>query len=172
MSAQHVEPFILTGEIEPKSANAFLTLAAAGYITDLVISSPGGDIGLAFGIFDVVRLLGINTHVVGLAQSAAAVLFQAGKKRTMTNGSLLQFHAPEENATDCEFRLYTQLVEMVAQRTGMHITEAHALFDNKFITANRAIELGLVDEIATDNPIDSFDSKEIRWMNNGHRPGV
>lgn len=113
-----IEPFILTGEIDATVANDFFTLAAAELITDLVISSPGGDIGLTLGMFDVVRIQGINTHVVGLAQSAAAVLFQAGKKRMMTANSLLLFHAPDEHADDAERRLHARLVEMVHERTG------------------------------------------------------
>ncbi len=164
-----IDAFVLTGEIEPKVANNFLSLAAGGLITDLVISSPGGDIGLTLGLFDVIRMREINTHVVGLAQSAAAVLLQAGKLRTMTDASLLQFHAPDETVTDCQFRLYTQLVEMVSQRTGLHISEAHGLFDNKFITANRALELGLIDEIATPNPMDPGDTNVMRWIKDGRR---
>ena len=164
-----IEPFVLTGEIEPKVANNFFTLAASGLITDLVISSPGGDVGLAIGMFDVVRMLGINTHVVGLAQSAAAVLAQAGKLRTMTNGSLLQFHGPEKDVPDTVFRLYTQLVEMVSQRAGLHITEAHGLFDDMFINANKAVQLNLVDEIATENPVDTYDHNTLRWVKDGRR---
>lgn len=155
-----IEPFVLTGEIEPKVANSFFTLAATNFITDLIISSPGGDIGLTFGMFDVIRMQGINTHAVGLAQSAAAALFQAGKKRTMTNSSLLMFHSPAEDVTGEEFRLCTQLAEMVQQRTGMHISEARDLFDNRFINANRAIELGLADEIVTD---------VLSWTRDGRR---
>ena len=167
-----IEPFVITGEIDAKVANNFFTLAASGLITDVVISSTGGDIGLTYGIFDVIQMQGINTHVVGLAQSAAAVLLQAGKLRTMTNASLLQFHAAEENATDCEFRLYTQLVEMVAQRSGINIAEAHDLFDNKFINANKAVELNLIDEIATVSPTDPKDVNVMRWINDGQRNRV
>jgi len=164
-----IEAFVITGEIEPKVANNFLSLVSAALITDLVISSQGGDIGLTLGLFDVIRMQGINTHVVGLAQSAAAVLLQAGKLRTMTNASLLMFHEPEENISDAGFRLHTQLVEMVSQRTGLHITEAHGLFDNKFINANRALELGLIDEIATPNPMDPGDTNVMRWIKDGRR---
>ena len=147
-----IEPFILTSEIEPTIASRFFTMVAGGLITDLVISSPGGDVGLTFGMFDVIRIQGINTHVVGVAQSAAAVLFQAGKCRTMTSSSLLLFDSPLEGVTEGDLVLYTQLVELVQQRTGMDISEVRDLFDNKLITANKALELGLVDEIATTFP--------------------
>lgn len=152
--------FVITGEITPRVASDFFYLTEEEQITDVVISSPGGDIGLVYGMFDVIRFKNMHTHVVGLAQSAAAVLLQAGTWRTMTNASLLMFHAPEENCTDSEFRLYTQLVEMVSQRVGCNIAEAHDLFDNKFVNANRALELGLIDEIAED-------AKVIRWTRDG-----
>lgn len=151
--------FVITGEITPQVAERFFYLTEEEQITDIVISSPGGDIGLVYGMFDVAKFKDMHTHVVGLAQSAAAVLLQAGTWRTMTNSSLLMFHSPEENCPDAEFRLYTQLVEMVAQRTGLNIAEAHDLFDNKFINANRALELNLIDEIAEDAEV-------MRWTRN------
>jgi ATP-dependent protease ClpP protease subunit len=152
--------FVITGEINPLVASNFFYLNEEEQITDVVISSPGGDIGLTYGMFDVIRFKDIHTHVVGLAQSAAAVLLQAGTWRTMTNASLLMFHSPAEDASDTEFRLYTQLVEMVAQRVKCNIAEAHDLFDNKFITANRALELGLIDEIMEDAEV-------MRWSRDG-----
>lgn len=154
--------FVITGEITPLVASNFFYLAEEEQITDVVISSPGGDIGLTYGMFDVIRFKDIHTHVVGLAQSAAAVLLQAGTWRTMTNASLLMFHAPEEDVSDAGFRLYTQLVEMAAQRTGLNIAEAHDLFDNHFITANRCLELGLIDEIAEDAGV-------YRWTREGRQ---
>lgn len=62
------------------------------------------------------------------------------------------FHEPErptgsEDMTDPEWYLHTKLVAMVQQRTGMDLIEAHDLFDGHFITAERALELGLCDEI-------------------------
>jgi len=152
--------FVITGEITPQVARDFFYLAEEEQITDVVISSPGGDIGLTYGMHDVIKFKDIHTHVAGLAQSAAAVLLQAGTWRTMTNSSLLMFHSPEENCPDAAFRLYTQLVEMVAQRSRINIAEAHDLFDNKFINANRALELGLIDEIAED-------AKVMRWTRDG-----
>jgi ATP-dependent protease ClpP protease subunit len=152
--------YYITGEITPAIANQFFWLVGEDTIDDVVISSPGGDIGLTYGMFDVIKFNGIDTHVVGVAASAAAVLLQAGVRRTMTNSSLLLFHEPGEKMTDAEFRLHSQLVEMVAQRAKMEVIEAHGLFDNKFINANQALQLGLIDEIAED-------AKWMRWIKNG-----
>jgi ATP-dependent protease ClpP protease subunit len=156
--------FFAVGEIESNMSRAFFLSAFEKPVTDVVISSPGGDIGLTYGMHDVIKFQGASTHVVGLAQSSAAVLLQAGKRRTMTNSSLLMFHSPatdeDGHVDDKVWRLYTQLVEMVSQRSGINIAEAHDLFDNMFITANRALELGLIDEIAED-------AKEMRWFLHG-----
>ena len=152
--------FYITGEIRPENANQFLWLAGEDMINDVVISSPGGDIGLTYGMFDVIKFNGLSTHVVGAAESAAAVLLQAGALRTMTNSSVLQFHAPEEKCSDVEMRLVSQLVEMVAQRTGLAVPEAWGLFDGKIISANQALEFNLIDEIAED-------AKWMRWVKNG-----
>ena len=76
--------------------------------------------------------------------SAAAVLLQGGKWRTMTNSNLVR---PEEDATPAELQMFSQLVEIVAKRTGMSVTERRGLFNNTFIKADRALELGLIDEI-------------------------
>ena len=151
--------FVITGEITPQVAERFFYLTEEEQITDIVISSPGGDIGLTYGMHDVAKFKDMHTHVVGLAQSAAAVLLQAGTWRTMTNASLLLFHSPAEDCSDADFRLYTQLVEMVAQRSGLNIAEAHDLFDDKFINANRALELNLIDEIVEDAEV-------MRWTRN------
>lgn len=152
--------FYITGKIRPENANQFLWLAGEDMINDVVISSPGGDIGLTYGMFDVIKFNGLSTHVVGAAFSAAAVLLQAGALRTMTNSSVLQFHAPEEKCSDVEMRLASQLVEMVAQRTGLAVPEAWGLFDGKIISANQALEFNLIDEIAED-------AKWMRWVKNG-----
>lgn len=149
--------FYAVGQIDPEMARAFFAGLVPENYTDVVISSPGGDVGLTYGMFDVIKFYGLRTHGVGLLQSAAAVLLQAGKWRTMTNSSLLVFHAPAEDVSDQQFRLHTQLVEMVAQRAQLNIAEAHDLFDSHFITANRALELGLIDEIAED-------AKYMRWV--------
>jgi ATP-dependent protease ClpP protease subunit len=137
--------FYVIGEINSQLALPFFRDARR--ITDVLISSPGGDIGLTLGMFDIAQSHGMRTHVAGLAQSAAAVLLLAGKWRTMTKNSLLMFHAPEEDATQAVLQLAEQLAEMVVKRVGMSDTEGRRLFDNAFINANRALELGLIDEI-------------------------
>jgi ATP-dependent protease ClpP protease subunit len=137
--------FYVVGEINSQIALPFFRDAKR--ITDVLISSPGGDIGLTLGMFDVAHSRKMNTHVVGLAQSAAAVLLQAGKWRTMTKNSLLQFHGSEEGATHTKLRLVEQLVAMVAKRVGMGVKKVRGLFNNTFIKADKALEFGLIDEI-------------------------
>ncbi len=42
----------------------------------------------------------------------------------------------------------SQLVEIIAKRTGPSVTEGRGLFNNTFLKADHALELGLIDGIA------------------------
>lgn len=130
------------------------------YIDDIgkhefLISSSGGDVGVMLSMYDGIRLAKANTIASGLLQSAAAVLFQAGKVRKMSRNSLLLFHEPKATQTDAngpkvsdqEWTLFSHMIGLVADRTGLSLPETHDLFDGKFINAERAIQLNLADEI-------------------------
>jgi ATP-dependent protease ClpP protease subunit len=152
-----MKPFFLLGQIDSDTARDFYDWIGENYFrstgySQLVISSPGGDAGLMIGMYDQIIQRDIPTVAVGVVQSAAAVLFLAGAKRSMYPNSMLMFHEPErkegsEDMSDPDWYLFTKLVAMVRQRTGMDLIEAHDLFDGKFISAERAYELGLCDEI-------------------------
>lgn len=152
-----MRPFFLLGEINSESARDFYDPLDHNYSrplgwTEVVISSPGGDAGLMIGMYDYIIQHDIPTIALGVVQSAAAVLFLAGAKRSMYPNSMLMFHEPErkkdsDDMSDPDWYLFTKLVAMVRQRTGMDLIEAHDLFDGKFISAERAYELGLCDEI-------------------------
>jgi ATP-dependent protease ClpP protease subunit len=152
-----MRPLFLLGEINSDSAYYFydwIVENAFQFIghPELVISSPGGDVGLVIGMYDQIIQRDVPTVAMGVVQSAAAVLFLAGAKRSMYPNSMLMFHEPtrekdSEDMSDPDWYLFTKLVAMVRQRTGMDLIEAHDLFDGKFISAERAYELGLCDEI-------------------------
>ena len=152
-----MKPLILVGKIDDGFAGQFYdwldeNLYRRDGYAQLGISSPGGDVGLMIGIYDQIILRDIPTVAMGIVQSASAVLFLAGHKRYMYPNSMLMFHEPERptgsaDMTDPDWYLHTKMVAMIVQRTGMDLIEAHDLFDGKFITAERALQLGLCDEI-------------------------
>ncbi len=165
----NVEPKFIIGEINAQLLQDFFAREAdpesiryRGH-REYLISSPGGDIGYMLAMFDQIRLSEASTIAAGVLQSAAAVLLQAGKVRKMTRNGLLLFHEPEkkkfvanpgaeteqveEKIPDLEWTLYTHIVGLVADRTGMSKIEAYDLFDGRFINAERAKNLNLIDEI-------------------------
>jgi hypothetical protein len=152
-----MKPLILLGKIDDIFAERFYdwidenNYRTSGY-SEVCIGSQGGDVGLMIGMYDQIIQRDIPIIALGIVQSAAAVLFLAGKTRSMYPNSLLMFHEPDSSEgsggmTDPDWWLHSKLVAMVVQRTGMSLIEAHDLFDGKFISAERAVELGLCDKI-------------------------
>lgn len=158
------------GNWEPKFILGYLDSAAlrrfyeeqcdADYIKnngnhEFLISSSGGDVGVMLSMFDGIRMAKADTIGSGLLQSAAAVLLQAGRVRKLSRNGLLLFHEPKATESDAnkpkvsdqEWTLFSHMVGLVADRTGLSIPEAHDLFDGKFINATRALQLNLIDEI-------------------------
>lgn len=147
-----MKSFILAGEIDKDVAADFFDYALdCRRQTEVIISSPGGDIGLMLGMYDIIQKKRWSTLGVGLIQSAAAILFQAGSKRVLAPNALLLFHEPAKQPngdfSDQDWYLFTKLVELVQLRTGRATIETHDLFDNKPMSAQRAVEVGLADEI-------------------------
>lgn len=148
--------FVIAGEIVPKTFEDFSNWMFERSEKDIIncptvfISSVGGDIGIMLGIADGISNNNMKTTAVGLVQSAAAILLQAGIVRSMTKRSLLRFHAPEEvdgKIPEAVWALHSFMADILSQRTGVALIEAHDFFDNKFITPQRALELNLIDEI-------------------------
>ncbi len=152
-----MKPLALLGPIDVAFAARFYDwivddMSSVNTYPPVAISSPGGDVGLMIGMYDLIVENDIPTMALGIIQSAAAVLFLAGHKRSMYPNSMLMFQEPDHatagaGLTDPVWDLHTKLVAMVIQRTGMELFEAHDLFDGKFISAERCLELGLCDEI-------------------------
>jgi hypothetical protein len=151
-----MKPLILLGKIDDVFAERFYDWIEEshfklGGFPELCISSRGGDPGLMIGMYDQIIQRDIPTVALGIVESAAAVLFLAGHTRAMYPNSMLIFHEvthPDSaDFTDPEWYVHTKMVAMIVQRTGMSLIEAHDLFDGKFISAERAVELGLCDKI-------------------------
>lgn len=149
------------GEITPRMAIELMSSRAT-----VLISSPGGDIGSMLAMYDHIRHYEMKTFATGVCQSAAAVLLQAGALRIMSRNALLRFMGPEEEnlvKEDDEYvdplihHLASNMANLVMERTGMALPEAYDLFDGKFINAERALALNLVDKIESreDNYVDN-----------------
>ena len=131
---------------------------------NLYINSPGGSFTALTAIYDTMRFIrpAISTICMGQAASVAAVLLAAGtkgKRLALTNSRIL-IHQPsgggEGQSSDIEIqareilRMRSLLEHMLAEHTGK--SEATIRSDierDKIITAQEAVEYGLIDEVIT-----------------------
>lgn len=142
---------------------------------DIVFSSPGGDITAGFALFDYIQQLRraghhVTTGALGTAASMAAVLLQAGERRTMGREAWLLIHqgsfggrgsAGEMKDMAKWFdRLLGRIKNIFLQRceeAGKAGTAAHPLTARKlepnweradwWISSEEALDLGLIDDI-------------------------
>lgn len=128
----------------------------------IYINSPGGSIYSLLGLYDVMQQLIekgfiIQTKAMGLAASAASVILMAGSKgyRSASPHSRVMIHQPSSitygKITDMKIdleenlRIKKELIELYRKHTGHDLEEM--MERDKWLTAEEAKELGLIDEI-------------------------
>ena len=134
----------------------------------LYINSPGGYIASGLAILDTMRLINsqVSTICVGTAASMATVLLANGEKgkRYCLPNSTVHMHQPnvgsfQGQAADIEIqakeivRLKERLSNILSEATGQSIEKISDDTDRDFfLTADEAIEYGIVDEILGAQP--------------------
>jgi ATP-dependent Clp protease, protease subunit len=158
----------LVGEIEPYMANLiiaqmlFLEAENPNKDISLYINSPGGIVSAGLAIYDTMQFIkpDVSTLCIGQAASAAALLLTAGtkgKRFCLPNasvmihqvlgsyqgqGSDIEIHAKET------IRIGRKLNEIMAQHTGQPLARIKRDTDrDNFMTAEQAVEYGLIDDI-------------------------
>ncbi|WP_456277719.1 ATP-dependent Clp endopeptidase proteolytic subunit ClpP [Bacillus sp. AK128] len=130
----------------------------------LYINSPGGSITAGMAIYDTMQFIKpkVSTICIGMAASMGAFLLAAGEKgkRFALPNSEVMIHQPlggaQGQATEIEIAakrilfLRSKLNEILAERTGqpIEVIERDTERDN-FMTADKAMEYGLVDQVLT-----------------------
>lgn len=159
---------MLSGPIDDNLANAvvaqLLFLDAQDPDKDiyLYINSPGGSVTAGMAIFDTMNFVNadVQTIVIGMAASMGSLLATAGKKgkRFALPNAEIMIHQPlggaQGQATEIEIaarhilKTRERLNKILAERTGqdLEIIERDTDRDN-FMTAEEALEYGLIDEI-------------------------
>ena len=161
---------MLSGEINDYTANIavaqLLFLAAEDPDKDihLYINSPGGSVTAGFAIFDTMNYIkcDVSTICIGMAASMGAFLLSAGTKgkRIALPNSEIMIHQPlggaRGQATDIKIqadlilRTRDNLNRILAENTGRSIEEiARDTERDNFMTAQQALEYGLIDKIFT-----------------------
>ncbi|SEP90530.1 ATP-dependent Clp protease, protease subunit [Streptomyces sp. yr375] len=132
----------------------------------LYINSPGGSFSAMTALYDTIRYVtcDVATTCLGRADSSAAVLLAAGTpgKRFALPGARLTIRQPslpepiEGQASDLAIeaaelaRTRATLEEMLVRHTGRTPEQVTADIErDRFLTAQEAVEYGLVDEIIT-----------------------
>jgi ATP-dependent Clp endopeptidase proteolytic subunit ClpP len=124
------------------------------------INSPGGSVFDGIAIYNALRNhpAHVTTRVDGIAASIASVIAQAGDTRIMVTGSQMMIHnawgmtvGDRQDHTDMAGVLAQQdevIASIYAARSGKPADEFRALMDAEtWLTAERAVEAGLADEV-------------------------
>jgi ATP-dependent Clp protease, protease subunit len=129
---------------------------------NIYINSPGGVVSSGMAIYDTMQYVkcDVSTTCVGMAASMGAVLLTAGtkgKRHTLPH-SRVMIHQPlggvQGQASDIEIeaqeilRLKKELSGILAEHTGKDLETIIQDSDrNKWMTADEALEYGLIDRV-------------------------
>lgn len=134
----------------------------------IYINSPGGSITAGMAIFDTMQFIKpqVSTICIGMAASMGAFLLAAGAKgkRYALPNSEVMIHQPlggaQGQATEIEIAakrilfLRDKLNQILSDRTGQPIEVIARDTDrDNFMTAERALEYGLIDKVMTRNTL-------------------
>ncbi len=157
-------------QIDDASANdvmaQLLTLESADPDRDIsiYINSPGGSFTALTAIYDTMQFVrpDLQTTCLGQAASAAAIVLAAGTpgKRFALANSRILIHQPSTEgggqASDIEIqarevlRMRKQLEAMLAQHSNRTLEQVERDIErDKILTAEEAVEYGLVDRVLT-----------------------
>jgi ATP-dependent Clp protease, protease subunit len=140
----------------------------------IYINSPGGSITAGMAIYDTMQFIrpDVQTICIGMAASMGAFLLAAGTKgkRYALPNSEVMIHQPlggaQGQATEIEIAakrilfLRDKLNTILSERTGQPLDVIAKDTDrDNFMTAQRAVEYGLVDQIITRNVLEEKKDK-------------
>lgn len=137
---------------------------ANGQPVRLKVNSPGGDVFAASEIYTELRSYSgeVNIEIVGLAASAASVISMAGNSK-MSPTAQLMVHNVSTSQVEGDYRVMDHMSEVLrnanetianayVNKSGMSMEQALELMDHEtWLNAQRAVELGLVDEVMFEN---------------------
>ena len=115
------------------------------------INSPGGVVMDGYNIYNAIlkSKTKVDTYCVGIAASIAAVIFQAGRERTMADYSLLMYHNPYGGDDQTQLdAMKASIATMIATRVGKPADEIlEVMQQTTWISASEAFATGFCDSI-------------------------
>ncbi len=160
----------LSGEVTDDSASLivaqllFLESEDPSKDIQLYIDSPGGSVSAGLAIFDTMNYIkcDVATTCIGMAASMGAFLLAAGEKgkRYALPNAEVMIHQPlggaRGQATEIQIaaehilKTRDRLNRILAERTGKTVEEIAAATErDNFLSAQEALEFGLIDSIPT-----------------------
>lgn len=130
-----------------------------GERAEVEINSGGGEIFAASEIYTALRGYagGVHIRIVGLAASAASIIAMAGESEMTPTGMMMIHNVQTEASGDYRQMEHTAgtlrdanhaIISAYVAKTGRPEAEIAAMMDAEiWITAERAVELGLVDRV-------------------------
>lgn len=132
----------------------------------LYINSPGGSVTAGMAIYDTMNYIkcDVSTICIGMAASMGAFLLSSGAKgkRIALPNSEIMIHQPliggglGGQQTDIMIhaknleRTRDRLEEIIAENTGKKVEEIHSACErDNYMTAQEALEFGLIDKVIT-----------------------
>lgn len=165
----------------------FEDTSAAGLIYDLNgvegdvtlhVNSAGGDVFAALAIYNALKNYSGNVTVSidGLAASAASIIAMGGSRVTMASNALMMIHLPSAELigyfdTQDLSKLQAQLSAVEQSLIAVYstrISEADArrmMKAETWLSAQQALELGLIDEITGEVPLAIDDKHKFLFVN-------
>lgn len=136
----------------------------------VVLATIGGSIDCALGAHDLIKAINdegkisVDVLATGYCYSAGVILLQAGKRRLATPNTILMVHESlslhfgklTEVREDVKFvdRLVERVWQLLSERSKLTVErlKEETKGKNWWLTAQEALDLGLIDEIYTGNP--------------------
>jgi len=141
----------------------------------LYINSPGGSVDDTMAIYDTIRFVSspVATYCIGRAQSGAAIILAAGTKgkRHSLPHAKVMLHQPwggiggqaadikiqAEEILKAKAMINNLLAKLTGQPVEKIITETER---DRYMTAEEALEYGLIDEVLKEEEKDKEDKNE------------
>ena len=170
----------LSGPIVEKIANIviqqllYLQSIRRTQDVNLYINSPGGLVDQTLAVYDTMQFMGceIATYCIGQAASGAAVILMAGTKgkRFILPNAKVMLHQPYGGITGQaeDIRIQAEEVlrdkrrinEIISNCTGRPVEQvAEETERDRYMTAQEALEYGIVDELLEDDGTNKNEGK-------------
>lgn len=142
------------------------------------INSPGGDMFEGIAIYNRLREHShkVTTKVLGMAASAASIIYLAGSERQVASSAFLMIHNCwtvlagnrhylRDVADDMQ-EFDAAMADLYAETSGQAVADmAEMMDDETFIRGKRAVELGLATGLLSADEVAERDTEESRQNN-------